>query len=176
MRSTWPAALLALALLAGCGSNSDGSQQAGPPAPGPATTSSSGGKTSDTVQCPANSVVGDALGITVTGTDAPSRFGDKSIACGYNGTKAGGDRTTVTLRLQTDASHSDYATFKDQTAAQHYTTTDRAGVGDEAFTYPVTNTSDPLNALVARKGRVFVYVAAQVSFDQMVALFNKLAA
>jgi hypothetical protein len=176
MRSTWPAALLALALLTGCGSNSNGSPQAAPPAPGPATTAPSGAKASGAVQCPENSVIADTLGITVTRNDAPARFGDKSIACGYNGTKAGDKLTSVTLRLQTDGSHSDYANFKDQTTAQHYTATDRSGVGDEAFTYPVTNTADPLNALVARKGGVFVYVAAQVSYDQLIALFNKLAA
>ena len=175
MRSTWPAALLALALVTGCGSSSSGSPQAGPPAPA-ATSGSAAGKTSDSVQCPANSVVADGLGITVTSTDAPSTFGKSTVACGYNGTKANGDRTSVTLRVQTDASHSDYADFKDQTAAQHYVVADRGGVGDEAFTYAVTNTSDPLNALVARKGGLFVYVASQTSFDQLVVLFNKLAA
>jgi hypothetical protein len=174
MRSTWPAALLALALLTGCGSSSSGSPQAGPPAPA-ATSGSAAGKTSDSVQCPANSVVGDGLGITVTGTDAPAPFGKSTIACSYNGTKANGESTSVTLRVQTDASHGDYADFKDKTAAQHYVVADRSGVGDEAFTYAVTNTSDPLNALVARKGRLFVYVASQTSFDQLVVLFNKLA-
>ena len=174
MRSTWPAALLALALVTGCGSSSSGSPQAGPPAPA-ATSGSAAGKTSDSVQCPANSVVGDGLGITVTGTDAPAPFGKSTIACSYNGTKANGESTSVTLRVQTDASHGDYADFKDKTAAQHYVVADRSGVGDEAFTYAVTNTADPLNALVARKGRLFVYVASQTSFDQLVVLFNKLA-
>src|SRR5262249_36150218 len=140
---------------------------------GPVATTS--GPKSDSVQCPANSVVGDGLGITVAGTDAPATFGKATIACSYNGTKADGKLTSVTLRVQTDASHGDYADFKDKTAAQRYVVADRSGVGDEAFTYAVTNTADPLNALVARKGTLFVYVASQTSFDQLVVLFNKLA-
>ena len=175
MRATWPAALLALALLAGCGSNSNGSPQAGPPAPGPANTTTAGAKTSGAVQCPENSVITDTLGITVTSTDAEAaRSGDKTVVCHYDGTKAGG-RTGVTLRLQTDASHSTYTNFKGTTIGQKYTPTDRSGVGDEAFTYVIVAGSDPLNGLVARKGGVFVFVSAQVSFDQLIALFNKLA-
>ena len=100
MRFTWPAALLALAVLAGCGSNSNGSQQAAPPAPGPATTTSSAAKTSGVVHCPEGSVIADTLGITVTKAEEAARSGDKTVVCDYNGTKAGGERTGVT-----EASH-----------------------------------------------------------------------
>ena len=170
MRATWPTALLALALLTACGPDPQ------PPAQGGATTAagaptSTSAQSGGSPQCPANSVLASTLGITVTRTDAPARFGTTSIACGYDGTMADGNSANVTLRLQIRASASDYADFRQKSAG--FTLTDKSGVGDEAFTYSF-GPGNVLHTIVSRKGDLLVYVSSQASFDQEVALLNVL--
>jgi hypothetical protein len=172
MRTTRPAAVLVLSLLAGCGS--DPAPAAGPPAPsgapGSAPTSAGDGQP----QCPAAADLA-TLGIAVTANHDPTRSGTTVVVCSFDGTRSSdGNAVSVTLRLQNDASASSFADFRTQSAAQGYQVADRGGVGDEAFTYVFGPTRDPINTLVARKDRLMVYLGTQAPFDQEVAFVNQL--
>jgi hypothetical protein len=173
MRS-WPIVLFILPLLAGCGTNP--APAAGPPAAGGGPTSAghstgTSGATSAGPQCPAGTDVGQTLGITVTHADDPVR-NDTSVVCGYGGTRADGGGTGATIRLQTGDAQREYEALKGTAGAQGYPTTDKSGVGDEAFTYSIARAN--LDFLVARKGEFVVFISAQASFDQEVALANLL--
>jgi hypothetical protein len=96
------------------------------------------------------------------------------VVCTIDGNRSDGTHVGVTLRLSIDASPSDFNEFEQQSAAQGFTMTNRTDVGEEAFTYSYGPTSDPLNALAARKGQVMVYLSAQIPFDQEIALANLL--
>jgi hypothetical protein len=176
MRPTVPAVVIALALAAGCGFAAQQPQQADPPASGPATTSGSGAGAGGGPQCPANSVIATTLGIAVTETQEPTRFGTSSVVCTFDGTLSSGTSANVTLRLQTGTSASDYADFRTKSAAQGFSLTDRSGIGDEAFTYVFGPAIGPINAVVARKGDLLVYLGSQASFEQEVALLKVLFA
>ena len=177
MRPTLPLGVLTLALLAGCGSAADPPARAGgPPSAGGAPTSASQsiGGSGAGPQCPADADIAKTLGITVTQGQEAARSGTTSVVCSYDGKGADGNITSVQVHMQIGDAEAEYAALKATAADQHYTTSDRSGAGDEAFTF--ANASYGLNYLVARRGDKMVDIAAQVPFDKEVALANLLLA
>ena len=175
---------LAVALVlmtAGCGPTADQSSQAGPPPADTGTTSNddgtAGGGTGDPAepQCPSTSDITDTLGVTVLLAEDPVRNGDTMVECVYLGKKADGSSGGVSVGVWTGQSHDDYLKFKRHiTEDLKLATSDRSGIGDEAFTYLIGPAATPDNALWTRKGGVMVSIQCPVSLEQQVALANLL--
>jgi hypothetical protein len=158
MRPARPIAVLTVAVLAGCG---------------PTSAGRSTGAQSAGIPCPTDADLAKTLGFTVTNANDPVRSGTDSVVCSYDGKRADGKVTSVQVHMVTglDAGR-EYGGLKQTAADQHYTTSDRSGVGDEAFTF--TNASYSLNYLVVLKDKKEVDISAQVPFEQEVALANLL--
>jgi hypothetical protein len=175
---------LAVALVlmtAGCGRAADRPSQAGPP-PADATTTSSGDGTAGggagdpaQPQCPTVADITSTLGVTVVLAEDPDRNGDSMVECVYLAKKADGSSGSVAVGVQTGQSHDDYLKVKRHiTDDLKLVTSDRSGIGDEAFTYLIGPAASPDNALWTRKGKVIVYIQCPVSLEQQVALANLL--
>jgi hypothetical protein len=172
-----PIALLAVALLAGCGSTASPPAQAQGPTSAGGTPASAGRATGGKgagPQCPADADITKTLGVTVTSDNTPARSGTTSVVCGYNATKADGGGTAVQVHMQIGDARAEYGALKQSAADQHYTTSDRSGIGDQAFTF--SNASYGINYLVALKGDLMVDIAAPATFEQETVLANLLFA
>jgi hypothetical protein len=176
MRPVVPIAVLTLALAAGCGPTA--SPSAGAPAAGGGPTSAGGARTSAGrspgadgagPQCPADADITKTLGITVTNDNDPVRSGTTSVVCGYNGKRADGGGTAVQVHMVIGRdAKAEYDGLKTAAVDQHYTTSDRSGIGDEAFTF--ANSAYNVNFLVVLKGDKVVDISAQATVDKEVDL------
>ena len=177
MRPTVPIAVLTLAALAGCGPTAGPSAAGQGPtsaagAPGAATSAGTTGGNRAGPQCPADADIMSTLGVSVTNDHDPARNGTTSVVCGYDGKRADGKITSIQVHMQIGDAKAEYDALKKTAADQHYTTSDRSGIGDQAFTF--ANADYGLNYLVALKGDMMVDIAAQAPFEQEVALANLL--
>jgi hypothetical protein len=179
MRASRSPALLVLVLMlaTGCGGSRAATPPAAPSATDSATTSSDTGSGADSAgaQCPATSVILETLGITAPDDSDPIGTGTETVICKFEGTRAG-EPAGVVLRLSLDATPDDFVQFRKDYTSRGYTTTNRSGLGDEAFSFALTTGANPVNGMAARKGKVFVYVEGQVPFDQEAALASRLLA
>jgi len=173
MRPILPIAVLTLSLLAGCGQNAGPSADQGPTSAGGAPTPT-GRSTGAGPQCPADADLTKTLGITVTNDHDPVRSSTTSAVCSYDGKRADGRAASVQVHLQLGGAKAEYDALKKTAADQHYTTSDRSGIGDEAFTF--ANNDYGINYLVVLEGDLMVDIAAQASFEQETALANLLFA
>jgi len=175
---------LAVALVlmtAGCARAADQSSQVGPP-PANAPTTSNDDRTAGSdagepaqPQCPTTSDITSTLGVTVFLAEDPVRNGDTSVECVYLAKKADGTSGSVAVGVQTGQSHDDYLKLKRHiTDDLKLVTSDRSGIGDEAFTYLIGPAATPDNALWTRKGGVMVSIQCPVSLEQQIALANLL--
>ena len=175
---------LALALVlmtTGCGPAADQSSQAGPPPADTATASNDDGTAGSGAgdpaepQCPSTSDITDTLGVTVFLAEDPVRNGDTMVECVYLAKKADGSSGSVAVGVQIGQSHDDYLKVKRHiTDDLKLVTSDRSGIGDEAFTYLLGPAANPDNALWTRKGGVIIYIQCPVSLEQQVVLANLL--
>jgi len=177
MRPALPIAVLTVALLAGCGPTASPPASAGGPTSAGGAPTSAGRSTADKSagpQCPADADIAKNLGVTVTSDNSPARSGTTAVVCGYNAKKADGGGTAVQVHIQIGDAKAEYNALKATAADQHYTTTDRSGIGDEAFTF--ANTSFGINYLVVLKGDMMVDIASPATFEQETGLANLLLA
>jgi hypothetical protein len=110
----------------------------------------------------------------VTNDHDPARSGTTSVVCGYDAKRSDGVGTAVQVHMQIGGARAEYDALKKSSSAQGYTTSDRSGIGDEAFTFSATAAG--LNYLVSIKGDMMLDIAAPSSFEQEVTLANLLFA
>lgn len=158
--ATWsvlPAALVLSALLAGCGGG---------------TSSASGGGSSSWKDCklaPA-SVVNAKLG-TSFGDPSVNGQGDV-LVCNYTDAAKG---STAIVRFESGVSS--LKTSRDGFTSTNQTTSDLAGLGDEAFTSVLAVSNGlvpPTNTVVTRRGGVSLLITSQASLDAEQALAREL--
>jgi hypothetical protein len=170
-RAAIPLLLLFPLALAGCGGSTPASPDAG--SSGPAATSGANQPAGNSgYACPDQATVGSALGSTYDAPDVESGY--KNVVCMYRGHKvAGNDASVVTLTIRDGAQAEMDQLRKDETDSG-YTIKDLSGVGDEAFSFEIPGFKDPIENVAARVGDREVYVAADGTFDQVVALVKQL--
>jgi hypothetical protein len=172
--------LLAFAALAGCGDGTEPPSAANQPAgnPGsnqapvaPATTGAAGQPT-----CPDLDLVASHLGMTLNPNPLVTTA-ENSVFCQWSGRMVTDNRATVaTVSLRTQYPASDMVKYRQQETESGHTLSERAGVGDEAFTFSIESFGHTINNLVVRKGDRMVYIGSLASLDEEVGLARLLLA
>jgi hypothetical protein len=170
-RAALPLLLLFPLLLAGCGGSTPASPDAGSTGTAPASAVNPGSD-KPTNTCPEQARVGSALAATYDAPDVTN--GETGVVCMYKGHKVADNEVSVAMVMIRSDAQAEMDQLRKDEAGQGYTIKDVSGLGDEAFTWEVTGFKTPTVNVTARIGDRQVYIAADATLDQVVALVRQL--
>jgi hypothetical protein len=156
---------------AGCGQDPAAAPDTGNPGPaaGDATTASGNNPPKADIKapaCPASSLVAAKLGLTIEGAADETRSNPR-VNCTYKGKRLSDNQSdSVLVGLDGESGPGPYADFRKGETDQGHVVSDRAGLGDAAFTESIPVLNVTTNHLVTYKGKLRIYIGSLATFDQ----------